>query len=61
MKCKTRVRFTDLKADKIREIGEEFEVTKERFEVLEEKGLVEVVVEKDVEKPKKEQVKETKK
>lgn len=36
MKVKTKVRFRDLKADKIREIGTVFEVTKERFKEIKE-------------------------
>lgn len=34
MKVKTKVKFQDAKEDKVREIGSEFEVSKERFEEL---------------------------
>ncbi|WP_183121933.1 MULTISPECIES: hypothetical protein [Streptococcus] len=36
MKVKTLLRFKDLKEDKIREIGDEFEVTKTRFKEIDE-------------------------
>lgn len=32
MKVKTIERFTDLKEDKVREVNDEFEVSKERYE-----------------------------
>ena len=46
MKVKTIVRFRDLKENKIREIGEEFTVSKERYdEILKVGNFVEEVVE----------------
>ena len=49
MRCKTLQRFTDLKENKVRELGDEFELTKERFEQLENANLVQEV--KAVKKP----------
>lgn len=55
MKVKTKIRFKDLKEDKIREIGEEFIISKERYEEILKVG---VFVE-EIEEPKEEEVKET--
>ncbi len=49
MKVKTLIRFTDLKEDTIREVGDTFEATKGRLEELllvSSDPLVEVVIEK---------------
>ena len=43
MRCETLQRFRDLKEDKVRELGDEFELTKERFEQLENLRLVKEV------------------
>ena len=43
MKVKAKIRFLDKKEDKIREQGEAFEVTKERYKKLIAVGLVEPV------------------
>lgn len=43
MKAETIVRFRDLKAGKIREIGEQFHVSKERYKELEKRRLVKEV------------------
>lgn len=40
MKAETIVRFQDLKEDKIREIGEQFTVSRERYKELEKRGFV---------------------
>lgn len=40
MQAEAIKKFRDLKADKIREQGEKFTVSKERFFELEEKGFV---------------------
>lgn len=40
MKVEAIVKFQDLEEKKIREIGEQFTVSKERYKVLEERGLV---------------------
>lgn len=53
MKVKTIERFTDLKEDKVRELNDEFEVTKTRYEQLNKLGLVEAVQEKKSSKKKK--------
>ena len=46
MKARTLIRFTDLKEDKVREIGEEFVLSKERFDEILSKGrLIEEVEE----------------
>lgn len=50
MIVKTTIRFTDLKEDKVREVGDEFEVNQARFQVL--KSHVEEIKEKK-ETPKK--------
>lgn len=46
MRVETIERFTDLKENKVRELNDEFEVTKERFDELNALGLVKVVEEK---------------
>lgn len=46
MKVKTIKRFTDLKEDKVRELNDEFEVSKERFGELDALGVVKLVEEK---------------
>lgn len=46
MKLKAIIRFRDLEADVIREIGAEWSVTKKRGEFLLEKGWVEAIPEK---------------
>lgn len=43
MRVKTIQRFTDLQEKKIREVNEEFEVSKKRFEVLQQLKVVEEV------------------
>lgn len=43
MKVKAIIRFRDLEVDIIREIGDEWEVTKKRLDSLLEKNWVEVV------------------
>lgn len=56
MKVKTLIRFTDLKENTIREVGEQFEVTKERLEeilLVLSSPLVEIVEEKPKEVKKK--------
>lgn len=45
MKAETIVKFHDLKAGKIREIGEQFTVSKERYLELEKRGFVKEVKE----------------
>lgn len=55
MKVKALIKFKDLKEDKIREIGEEFIISKERYEEILKVG---VLVE-EIEEPKEEEVKET--
>ncbi|HEM9634177.1 TPA: hypothetical protein U3L57_000080 [Streptococcus agalactiae] len=49
MKVRTRLRFKDLKTDKVREIGEEFELSKTRFKEIDDKlpGFVEEVLDND--------------
>lgn len=52
MKVKTLVRFQDLKADVIREVGEEFTVSKARFkEILSVGPFVEEVPAKQEKEP----------
>lgn len=46
MKAETIVKFRDLKAGKIREIGQQFTVSKERYMELEKRGFVKEVKEK---------------
>lgn len=49
MLVRTLIRFSDLKANQIREVGEEFEVTKKRYEEINSTSfgiLVEVIEEK---------------
>lgn len=46
MKAETIVKFRDLKARKIREIGQQFTVSKERYTELEKRGFVKEVKEK---------------
>lgn len=54
MRVKTIRRFTDLKENKSREVGDEFEVNEERFGKLDALKLVEVVKVVEVKKtPKK--------
>ncbi len=55
MKVRALIKFKDLKEDKIREIGEEFIISKERYEEILKVG---VFVE-EIEEPKEEEVKET--
>ena len=45
MKVKTITRFHDLEAKCIREVGEQFEVSKERYEVLKNRQYVKVLKE----------------
>lgn len=45
MKVETTVKFRDLKENKIREIGEQFNVSKERYKELEKRGFVKEVKE----------------
>ena len=45
MKVETTVKFKDLKKNKIREIGERFVVSKERYKELEKRGFVKEVKE----------------
>ncbi len=40
MKAETIVKFRDLKAGRIREIGQQFTVSKERYQELEKMGFV---------------------
>lgn len=54
MRVRTLVRFSDLKEKKVREVGDEFEVTKARLDEINSASrvaLVEVVKEKKVTKP----------
>lgn len=51
MKVKTLRRFSDLLESEPREVGDEFEVNKERFDQLNALNLVAVVEEKEVKKP----------
>lgn len=53
MKVKTTTRFTDLKENKVREVEDVFEVSKERFEQV-KPYVVEVKEVKKEVKPKKE-------
>lgn len=54
MIAKATQRFTDLKENKVREVGDEFNVSKERFELLNSKNFVTEVKEvKEVKKVKK--------
>lgn len=47
MKAKVIQRFTDLKANKVREVGDTFEVTQARFDELQKiANLLEIVEEK---------------
>lgn len=55
MKVRALIKFKDLKEDKIREIGDEFIISKERYEEILKVG---VLVE-EIEEPKEEEVKET--
>lgn len=49
MKVKVIERFRDLKEDKIREIGDIFEVSKDRYSTLISKGpYVQLIIEKEV-------------
>lgn len=52
LKVITTKRFTDLKEDKVREIGDEFEVTKDRYKEV-ERFVDEVKVLKPKKQPKK--------
>lgn len=45
MKVETTVKFRDLKENKIREIGDTFTVSKERYKELEKRGFVKEVKE----------------
>lgn len=54
MRVRTLIRFSDLNANKVREVGDEFEVTKARLDEINSASkvaLVEVVKEKKVTKP----------
>lgn len=54
MRARTLIRFSDLKEKKVREVGDEFEVTKARLDEINSASkvaLVEVVKEKKVTKP----------
>ena len=53
MKVKTIVKFRDLKEKKLRKIGEEFEVTKKRFEEINSTKYGKLVEEIKEEKKKK--------
>lgn len=55
MKVETIVKFRDLKANKIREIGEQFIVSKERYEELERRKFVKEVKVAPVQPEKKEE------
>ena len=55
MKIKTLIRFSDLKENTIREVGEEFEVTRQRAEelfLLSPNPIVEIIEEIENAKPK---------
>jgi len=45
LRVETIIKFRDLKSDKIREPGEQFTVSKERFQELKEHGFVKEVKE----------------
>lgn len=47
MKAETVVKFHDLKADCIREVGEQFTVSKERYKELERAGVAKEVKESE--------------
>lgn len=47
MKVETVVRFRDLKAGCIREVGEQFTVSKERYKELEKAGVAKEVKESE--------------
>lgn len=47
MKVETVVKFHDLKADCIREVGEQFTVSKERYKELEKAGVAKEVKESE--------------
>ena len=53
MRVKTLVKFRDLKEKKLREVGEEFEVTKKRFEEINSTKYGKLVEEVEEEKKKK--------
>lgn len=53
MKVKTIVKFKDLKEKKLREVGEEFEVSKERFKEINSTKYGKLVEEVKEEKKKK--------
>ena len=43
MKVETAVKFRDLKENRIREIGEQFTVSKERYQELKSRGFIKEV------------------
>lgn len=51
MQAEAAIKFRDLKADKIREPGEMFTVSKERFRELEERGFVKEAEKKKTAEP----------
>lgn len=55
MKVRAKIKFRDLKEKVIREIGDEFEVTKARYEEIKEKGgdWLEIIEEPAKKKPRK--------